>query len=38
MNYKNLLNKKDPLDKEILGLVEEGELRIKIVELDELKR
>jgi len=33
MKYKKLLNKKDPLDKKIIRLVEEGELTIKIVEL-----
>ena len=35
LEYKKLLNKKDPLDKQILKLTKKGELEIKIVELKE---
>ena len=35
LEYKKLLNKKDPLDKQILELTKKGELNIKIVELKE---
>lgn len=37
MQYKKLLNKKDPLDKEIIHLVKKGELKIGITDLDESK-
>ncbi len=37
MQYKKLLNKKDPLDKEIIHLVKKGELKIGTVNLDERK-
>jgi hypothetical protein len=30
-DYKKLLNKKDPIDKQILDLVKQGELKIGIV-------
>jgi hypothetical protein len=33
MDYQELLNKEDPLDKEILKLVKSGELAIKVTEL-----
>ena len=35
LEYKKLLNKKDPIDKQILELTKKGELDIKIVELEE---
>ncbi len=35
LEYKKLLNKKDPLDKQILELTKKGELDINIVELKE---
>ncbi len=35
LEYRKLLNKKDPLDKQILELTKKGELDIKIVELKE---
>ena len=35
LEYRKLLNKKDPLDKQILELKKKGELDIKIVELEE---
>jgi len=35
IEYKKLLNKKDPLDNQILKLTKKGELEIKIVELKE---
>jgi len=35
LEYKKLLNKKDPLDKQILELTKKGELDIKIVDLKE---
>ena len=35
LEYKKVLNKKDPLDKQILELTKKGELNIKIVELKE---
>jgi hypothetical protein len=34
-DYKRLLNKKDPLDKQILKLVKQGELKIGVVEIKE---
>ena len=37
MKYKKLLNKRDPLDKEIIHLVKKGELKIGITNLDENK-
>jgi len=37
MKYKKLLNKKDPLDKKIIRLVKKGELKIGIVNLNEIK-
>lgn len=37
MQYKKLLNKKDPLDKKIIDLVKKGELKIGITDLDEIK-
>jgi hypothetical protein len=30
-SYKKLLNKKDPIDKQILKLVKEGELKVGLV-------
>ena len=35
MNYKNLLDKNDPLDRNILDLAENGKLKINVVELKE---
>ena len=37
MQYKKLLNKKDPLDKKIIRLVKKGELKIGITNIDENK-
>ena len=31
--YKKLLNKKDPLDKQILELTKEGRLNVRVVDL-----
>jgi len=33
MNYKKLLNRKDPLDRKILVLAERGELKINTTKL-----
>lgn len=33
MQYKKLLNKKDPIDKEIIRLVKKGELKIGTVKV-----
>jgi len=33
MQYKKLLNKKDPLDKEIIRLVKKGDLKIGITKV-----
>lgn len=35
LEYKKLLNKKDPLDKQILKLAENGELKVNIVCIEE---
>ena len=34
-DYKKVLNKKDPFDKEILNLVKQGELKIGVVGIKE---
>ena len=34
-NYKKLLNKKDPIDRQILNLVKQGELKVGIVRIKE---
>ena len=34
-DYKKILNKKDPFDKEILNLVKQGELKIGVVGIKE---
>jgi hypothetical protein len=34
-DYKRVLNRKDPFDKEILNLVKQGELKIGVVEIKE---
>ena len=34
-DYKKLLNKRDPIDKQILKLVKHGELSIGVVEIKE---
>lgn len=35
-NYKKFLNEKDPMDKQIIELVEKGELKVAIVEVPEV--
>jgi len=34
-DYKKLLNKKDPIDRQILNLVKQGELKVGIVRIKE---
>ena len=33
VDYKKLLNKKDPLDKQILNLAKHGDLKVSVVEV-----
>ena len=37
-DYKKLLNKKDPIDKQILKLAKQGELKVDVVWMDKEKK